>query len=64
VSGQYPAWLGAVAASVTWIFLGLQTRLLALPVLNQGALPRLWQALLVGARMPLHEALSAAARPG
>jgi len=34
VSGQYPAWFGAVAASVTMIFLGLQTRLLVLPVLR------------------------------
>ena len=34
MSGQYPAWMGAVAASVTMIFLGIQTRMLALPVLK------------------------------
>jgi hypothetical protein len=34
VSGQYPSWLGALAASVTMIFLGVRTRMLALPELR------------------------------
>jgi hypothetical protein len=31
VSGQYPSWVGALAASVTMIFLGVRTRMLSLP---------------------------------
>jgi hypothetical protein len=31
MSGQYPSWAGALAASVTMIFLGVRTRMLSLP---------------------------------
>jgi hypothetical protein len=31
MSGQYPSWVGALAASVTMIFLGVRTRMLSLP---------------------------------
>jgi hypothetical protein len=34
VSGQYPSWLAAIAASVTMLFLGVRTRMLALPELR------------------------------
>jgi hypothetical protein len=32
--GQYPGWLGAIAASVTMLFLGVRTRMLVLPELK------------------------------
>lgn len=34
MSGQLPIWLAALAASVTMIFLGVRTHLLALPELR------------------------------
>jgi hypothetical protein len=34
VSGQYPSWVAALAASVTMIFLGMRTRMLAVPELR------------------------------
>ena len=34
MSGQYPTWVAALAASVTMIFLGVRTRMLALPELK------------------------------
>ena len=34
MSGQYPSWLAALAAGVTMLFLGVRTRMLALPELR------------------------------